>query len=148
MPITVRIVLDHRLPIPSEENHRRGAVARNIRPAGVDDVRQVDTREELLDQLLAELALHEAVGRDLPREAALHRERDDSFQERHGQRILHVTGRISFPIRLLQCRILGRDVRRIRDHRVIGPGPKQSSQGFGIFGLINMLESSAPSNIC
>ena len=100
IPITVRMVAGHGLPVPREENHRRRAVPGNVGPARVDDVGQIDSWEELLDQLLAELPLHEAVGRDLPRETALHRERDDAFQERHGQRILPVARRVSLPIRL------------------------------------------------
>ena len=43
-------------------------------PLVVDDVSQIDSREKLFDQLLAKLPFHEAVGRDLPCEAALHSE--------------------------------------------------------------------------
>ena len=47
---------------------RRRAVAGDVGARCVDHVRQVHGREELLDELLAELALHERVRRDLPDE--------------------------------------------------------------------------------
>ena len=72
---------------------------RGCRPRGVDDVRQVHRREELLDQLLAELALHERVGRDHPDEPGRSAvvtgegEVEEPLGERHAERILPVAGR-------------------------------------------------------
>src|SRR4051794_10226947 len=55
-----------RWPIASDEDDGRRRMARNVGTARVDNQRQVELREVVLDQLLAELAFHEGVGGDLP----------------------------------------------------------------------------------
>src|SRR5262245_4594089 len=67
----------HRPSVPDEQNHGWRAVPWYEGPARVDHVREVDAWEELLNQLPAELSLHETVGRDLTSESPFHRERDD-----------------------------------------------------------------------
>ncbi len=52
--------------VAAEQDHRWCAVAGDVGAGRVDDVREVDLREELLYDLLAELALHERVGSDHP----------------------------------------------------------------------------------
>ncbi len=60
-------------------------------PLRVDHMRQVHGRKERLDQLLAELAFHETVGRDLARVAAVDGQLErNAFHKWNGQRILHV----------------------------------------------------------
>ena len=46
---------------PKQDN-RECPMTRNTRSGSIDHMCQVDTRKELLDQLLAELALHERIG--------------------------------------------------------------------------------------
>ena len=99
MPSTARTVVADRLAVAAEEDHRRRAVAGDVGARGVDDVRQVHRREELLDQLLAELALHERVGRDHPdvaRPVAAPSGGDGQVEEplgeRHAERVLPVAG--------------------------------------------------------
>ena len=62
--MTARTVDPTRRAVAAEEDDRRSAVARDVGAAGVDHVREVVDRDPLLDELLAELALHERVGRD------------------------------------------------------------------------------------
>ena len=52
--------------VAADEDHGRRAVAGDVGARCVDDESQVLRGEELLDQLGAELALHERVGGDLP----------------------------------------------------------------------------------
>src|SRR4051794_14765179 len=80
----------HWTATPPEQDHRRRPMTGDVGPAGVDDVAQVNGREELLDQLLTELPLHERVGRDLPREAALASQVEDPLHERHRERVLPI----------------------------------------------------------
>ena len=43
----------HRRPVAPEQDHCRRAVAGNVGARGVNDVAEVDARQEILDQLLA-----------------------------------------------------------------------------------------------
>ena len=72
---------------------------------------EVDGGDELLDELLAELAFHEAVGRDLAGVAAGDGEDSYAFEEGHGQGVLPVAGGVAFAVGLVEDGVLGRDVR-------------------------------------
>ena len=82
--------------VAPEDDHRRGAVAGDVGTRGVDHRTQVDGRQELFDELGAELALHEGVGGDLadpargPGTASLVSQVKEEFHERHRQRVLAV----------------------------------------------------------
>ncbi len=79
---------------------------------------QVDGRQVLLDELLAELALHERVGRDLADVAALARELEEALAERRGQRVLAGSrARVHRAVLLAQRLVLLRDVRRVAHDR-------------------------------
>ena len=82
--------LPERPSIPTEENNGRRAMSRDVGPTGVNHMGQVNGWQKLLDQLLAELPLHEAVGRDLAGEPTRHRQTEDPLHERHSQRVLHM----------------------------------------------------------
>ena len=81
--------------------------------------------EVVLDQLLAELALHERVRGDLPGEpsrtsfSAPHGEVEDAFHERYRQRVLAMARRIPAAIGSICGRIPWGDVGRVRHHGVI-----------------------------
>src|SRR4051794_11278236 len=91
--------MSHRLAVATQQDYSRRPVAGNVGSRGIDDVSQVDSREELLDQLLAELALHERVGRDHPDVAGRptvvcgHCKIEETLSEWHAERVLAVTGR-------------------------------------------------------
>jgi hypothetical protein len=57
------------LAVAAEEDDSGRAVSGDIRTGGVHYVGEIPARDELLDELLAELPLHERVGGDLPNEA-------------------------------------------------------------------------------
>ncbi len=77
--------------MPSEQDDRRRTVPRNVGARSVDDVRQVQSRQHLLNQLAAELALHERVGGDQTHETRRlpitsgQRQLKKAFGERHAQ---------------------------------------------------------------
>src|SRR5262249_17294492 len=52
----------HRSTMSSKQDYCRGSMPGDIRSRGVNHVRQVNARKELLDQLLAKFALHERIG--------------------------------------------------------------------------------------
>ena len=62
-------------------------------------MRQVDARKELLDQLLAKLALHERIGGDHAnitgwlRIMTIDRQVEEALGERHSKRVLAMAGR-------------------------------------------------------
>ena len=111
-------------------------MAGDVRTGRVDDVSQVDLGEELLDQLLAELPLHERIGRDhadVARRGTLFIlvgtnaftladcQIPESLSERHAERVLPVTRRIDLPIAVVLRLVLYGDVRRVADHDVEAP---------------------------
>ena len=55
--------------VPPEKDHRGRPVAGYVGAGGVNHMGQIPARDELLDQLPAELALHEGIGRDHSHEA-------------------------------------------------------------------------------
>ena len=139
MPITARIVGGDRLAVAAEEDHRRRAVAGDVGPAGVDDVGQVDLRQIALDELLAELALHEAVGGDLPGEAAFARQHEEPLQERHRQRVLHVADfGVALAVRLVERLVLDGDVRRVGDDGVVLAGLQDAAQFGQVLALVGV----------
>src|SRR5690606_3474237 len=73
-------LLRRRLAVASEEDHRRGAMPRNVRARRVDEVRELDLGQERRDELLSELALHEGVRGDHPDVA-----RSDSILSRNSK---------------------------------------------------------------
>src|SRR5437016_1202974 len=53
-----------RWAISAEQENRRRAVPRDVRARGVEDTREINVREDLLNQPLSERALQEAIGVD------------------------------------------------------------------------------------
>ena len=138
MPSTARTCVADRPAVAAEQDHRRRAVAGDVGPRGVDDVGQVDRREELLDQLLAELALHERVGRDHPDVAGRscpsggEGQVEEPLGERHASEYCRwqvVVARRGSVV--VQRRVLDRDVRRVADDRrgTAGPGSLPAPPG-------------------
>ena len=85
-PRTARIVESARAKRrATEEDHRRCAMTGNVGTRCVDDMCQINLREELLDQLLAELALHERVRSDLTRVTNVREWPARRFAQRTGQ---------------------------------------------------------------
>ena len=73
--------------MPAEKDDCCRVVPWDCSNSRIDDVRQVQTRQDLLDKLAAELALHEAVGCDQPDEARRpgitgQRQLEEAFGER------------------------------------------------------------------
>ena len=62
------MVAAHGRLIFPKKNDRGRAVARDVGARGVEDVGEIPAREKILDELLAKLALHEGIRRDLPDE--------------------------------------------------------------------------------
>ncbi len=99
----------------------------------------------LLDQLLAELALHERVGRDHAGEAGAggivgrgERQIEEPLGERHAERVLAMAGPgISLAIGFILGRVLGRDIGRVADDGVILPSEDrvQLGRGLGVVGV-------------
>src|SRR5690606_12169791 len=54
-----------------------------------------------------------------PSRRARERELPKSLDEWHAERVLHVTGGVELPVRLIQRLVLNRDVWRIPHHRVV-----------------------------
>src|SRR5574341_1815988 len=78
--------------VPPDEDDRRGAVAWDVGAGDVDHVGEVHLHCQIvLDELLAEVPLHEGVGRDLADPAArarpptVLRELKEALAEGHGQ---------------------------------------------------------------
>ena len=75
-------------------------------------MREVPPREELLDELLPKLALHEGIRRDLPDESgwllrgavAFDREVEEALHEGHGERILAVARGVARAVESLTAR--------------------------------------------
>src|SRR5262245_46911522 len=109
---------------PKQDN-RECAMTRNARSGSINHVSQVDTGKELLNQLLAEFALHERIGGDHANIAGrlcfitIDSQVKEAFSERHSERVLAMTGRVALPVFLVQSSILNRDVRRIPYHHVV-----------------------------
>src|SRR4051794_972785 len=87
---------------------------------------QVDFRKELLNQLLAELPLHERVGCDLADVAApavgfplLDRQFPETLSERHAERVLPMAGAVQASISFVLRFVLYGDVRRVAHDDVI-----------------------------
>jgi len=95
-------------------------------PRGVDDVRVVDFREEVFDQLLSELFLHVRIGGNHPDVAAasialilLDRQFPKSLRERHSERVLSVASAIQPSVRFVLCLVFHCDVRRVAHDDVV-----------------------------
>ena len=58
----------HRAAVTAEQDDRRCPETRKVDTGHVDHMRQIDDREEPFHKFLAELSLHERVGRDHPNE--------------------------------------------------------------------------------
>ena len=129
----------HRLPATAQQNHGGRSMAGDVGPARVDDVREVCLRKKLLDELLAKLALHKRVGRDLPGESACRAQLEDVLHEGDSERILHVAGGEPFAVAVAKPRVLGRDIRRIGHHGVVLPMPQERLPLHQIFRRIGML---------
>ena len=89
-------------------------------------MREIPPREEFLDQLFPDLALHEGIRRDLPHEpggphcaVSFNCQIKEPLRERHGKRVLSPAGRIAVSVEFAQCRVLDRDVWRITDNGVV-----------------------------
>src|SRR4051794_7914540 len=102
-------------------------MSRNMSPCCVDNAAQIDTREIVLDQLLAELAFHERAGGNHPDKPSRptivtgNGKVEESLRERHAERVLAVAGRPAGAVATVERRVLDRDVRRVADDRVILP---------------------------
>ena len=131
----------HRALGPAEEDHRRRAVAGDVGTAGVDHVRHVVARHPVLDQLLAELPLHERVRRDHPDEPrplgdTRVRQAPELFGERHAERVLAMARREALAVQGVQGGVLHHDVRRVPHHRT----PRAAQQRLH---LLDVLEGVA-----
>ena len=88
-------------------------------------MRQVDMRKELLDQLLAKLALHKRIGSNHAnitgrlRIMTIDSKVKKTLSERHRKRVLSMAGREAIAIRLVERCILNRNIGRIPHHHMI-----------------------------
>ena len=117
-------------------------MSRNVGPRRIDDVSQIELREEPFYQLLAELALHERVGGDLsdvPGRVAAQRQIEQSLGERYAHGVLHAAGRVAGSVQLVDRLVLHRDVGRVPDHHVILLA-EDAVQGVEVFGLEGVRE--------
>jgi hypothetical protein len=105
-------------------------VTGDVRARGVDDQLEVDGGQVLLDELLAELALHERVGGDLPAVPAVAAELEEPLAERRRQRVLACGRHVHLPVDLALGRILLGDVRRVADDG--GVAAEQHLAGLGV----------------
>ena len=117
----------------------------NVGARRVDDVRQIPARDELLDQLLAELALHERVRRDhadvpgrrrCPSSAAIARSKNRSMNGT-AERVLPVARAEPLAVGLVQRRVLHRDVRRVADDDVV-LAAEDAAQLVGILRVVDV----------
>ena len=111
-------------------------------------MRNVQPRQYGLDQLLAELPLHEAVGNDQPDIARpmvgclRQREIEKPLGEGGPEPIFHMAALVDLPIRIPHRRILRRDVGRVADDGVI-LAPQQPIQLRCVLVDVMMLHLSA-----
>jgi hypothetical protein len=122
-------------------------VAGDVGARGVEDVREVPAREVFLDQLLAKLALHEGIRRDLPDKSgrllrgavAFDREVEEPLHEWHGERILAAARKVARAVELAHCAVLHGDVGRIADDGVVLL-PEDAVQGLEGLYFVMVLE--------
>ena len=88
---------------------------------------QIPLRDELLDELTPELALHERVGRNHAHETRRFRavarrlagEIEEALRERNRERVPEMAGPEAIAIRLILRFVFRRDVWRIADYNVV-----------------------------
>lgn len=122
----------------TEKDHGGSTVSGDVSAAGVDNMGEVDLREELFDQFFAELPFHKAVGGDLSGEAALCSQLKDAFQKGDGQRILPMAGFKAFAVALVELPVFGGDVGRIGDDGVVDAGAERLFEGGEVFALVGV----------
>src|SRR5262249_33631999 len=109
----------------SKQYSRECPMARKTRSRGVDDMCQVNTGEELLDQLLPQLTFHEGIGRnhaDVTCTMAVLwclSQGEKPLDERENQRVSSVTSMIELAISRIQLSIFDRNVRRVPHHDMV-----------------------------
>ena len=122
-------------------------MARDVGARGVEDVREVPAREVFLDELLAKLALHEGIRRNLPDESgrllrgavAFDREVEEALHEGHGERILAGARGEARAVELADGAVLHGDVGRIADDGVVLL-PEDAVEGLDVLDLVVVLE--------
>ena len=136
----------HRRPLPSREDDGRGAVAWDVGPGGVDDVGQVPPGQDVLDEPLAELSLHERVGDDRPDEARRRRivahrasrQVEEALQEGADEGVLPVAGVEALPVEPVEPLVAHGDVGRIAHHDVVRV-PQDLAQELRVLGEVEVL---------
>ena len=108
---------------------------------------QVPARYELLDQLPAELPLHERVGGDHRHEPCRLRgagfrgegEIEEALGERNGERVQPVAGSEALPVLRVERLVLRRDVGRVADHHVVAAA-EDRPQRRGVLGAVDVTQ--------
>ena len=126
------------------EDDRGGTAPRDVGARGVDDVGEVPLLDVGLDELLAELALHEGVGGDHADEAGGGvvvgaGEVEEALGEGDGDGVLTVAGAEAFAVGLVQGLVLDRDVGGVADDGVVGAA-EDVAEEVGVFGVVDVLQ--------
>ena len=109
--------------VAADDDDRRRAMAGDVGARGVSDKAQVLMGEEVLDELGAELALHERVAGDLADPAgplAALGQGEEQRHERHGERVLALADvGVLGAVDLVEGLVLDGDVGRVADDDVV-----------------------------
>ncbi|MNV65398.1 hypothetical protein D3C71_1580900 [compost metagenome] len=109
----------------AEQDDGGSAVAGDVGTTGVHHMRQIQSRQHLLDQLAAELAFHKGVGGNQAHKTGTDSvlgcdgQLKETFGERRTQRVLAVATGVLLPVGGVERGVLDDDVGRVAHHRVV-----------------------------